>query len=107
MVQKSEELRESGAAPCSDASFAVVSLVSSSQGYYSCTVLLLYCHYRSGFLSTWVGLLSNRVGLHLNGLGLFSGEKVLKNTPPPPVHSILISAGVGALSTSKMLTDSC
>ena len=41
---------------------------------------MLYClllHYKSvtsGFLSTWVVLLSNRVGL-------FSGERVLENTP--------------------------
>jgi len=28
-----------------------------------------------------VGLLSNRVGLFLNGVGLFSGERVLENTP--------------------------
>ena len=47
---------------------------ATCRGYYSCsTVLLLYCsllHCKSvmsGFLSTWVGL--------------FSGERVFKNTP--------------------------
>ena len=30
-----------------------------------------------------MGLLLNRVGLLSNGLGLFSGERVLENTPTP------------------------
>ena len=56
---------------------------ATCRGYNSCcTVVLLYCsllHFKSvmsGYLSTWVDLLSNRVGL-------FLGERVLKNTPTP------------------------
>jgi len=39
-------------------------------------LLLQYKSDTSGFLSTWVGLLSNRVGLFLE-------ERVLENTPTP------------------------
>ena len=41
-------------------------------------LLLLFCSYKSGFLSAWVGLLSN-------GVSLFSRERVLKNTLTPPL----------------------
>jgi len=56
-------------------------------GYYSCcTVLLLYCsllHYKSVlsvFVSTWVGLLSN-------GVGLFLGEGASPENRPTPFES--------------------
>ena len=50
----------------------------------------------SGFLSTWAGLLSNRVGLLSNwagllsnGVGLFSGERVLENMAAPFFEQLL------------------
>ena len=43
----------------------------------------------SGFLSTWVGLLSI-------GVGLFSGERVLENMPTPSLSSHLNSSPMGA-----------
>jgi len=55
---------------------------ATCRGYYSCcTDLLPFCsllHYKSGFLSTWMGLVSN-------GVGLFLRERVLKNMPTPPL----------------------
>jgi len=44
-------------------------------------VLFAHKSVMSGFLSTWLGQLSNRMGLLLNGVGLFSGERVLENMP--------------------------
>ena len=93
-MQKLEELRESGAATCSDTCCVVVSLASTSQRL----LFLLYCFdailfvitLQICYVSTWVGLLSNRVdllsnrvGLLSNGVGLFSGERVLESTPTP------------------------
>ena len=71
---------------------------ATCRGYYSCcTVWLLYCslfHYKSvmsGFLSTWVGLLSN-------GVGLFKGEGVLESTPTPLFEQPLKFIPMGVFS---------
>jgi len=52
---------------------------------YSVYCSLLHVHYKSivsGYLNTWVGLLSNLVGLLL-------GERVLENTPTPHIEQQL------------------
>ena len=77
----------------------VASEQATCRGYYSCcTVLLLYCsllHYKSvmsGFLSTWVGL--------------FLGERVLKNTITPSLGSHLSSSPMGIFSRDFWYYDS-
>jgi len=75
---------------------------ATCRSYYSCcTVLLLSCsllHYKSRILSTWVSLPSNRVGVLSNGVGLFSRERVLDNTPTPSLSSHLSSLPMGVFS---------
>ena len=52
----------------------------------------------SGFLNTWIGLLSDRVGLVSNGVGLFSGERILENMPTPSLNCHLSSLPMGVFS---------
>ena len=54
----------------------------------------------SGFLCAWVDLLSNRMGLLSNGVGLFSGERVLENTPTPFFEQPLKFIAHGRISES-------
>ena len=49
-------------------------LVEDIMLYCFAAILFIITTLISGFLSTWLGLLSN-------GVGLFSGERVLENTP--------------------------
>ena len=78
---------------------------ATCRSYYSCcTVLLLYCSLlycksvMSGFLSTWVGLLSKRVVLLSNGVDLFWERGFLKICPPPALSSHISSSPMGVFS---------
>jgi len=63
-----------------------------------CCSLLHYKSAMSGFLSTWVGLLSN-------GVGLFLGVRVLENMPTPLFEQPLKSIAHGCIFESLRYTN--
>jgi len=62
----------------------------------------------SGFLSTWVSLLSNWLGLHLNGWAYFwERGNILENTPTPPLEQPLKFIAHGCTFESLRYYKNC